>query len=109
MKDLNPKINASHSRISTPDISAMKQGDSGMDIGRIRLEEKGTGATRVNVISISFSVWLKGQDGNKVFLPSRNYTLRLRFEPYLITPATIPDSTRRRAVRMEIPIVVTAG
>ncbi len=86
------------SRISAPDISAMKQGDSGMDIGRIRLEEKGTGATRVNLISISFSVWLKGQDGNKVFLPSRNYTLRLRFEPYLITPATIPDSTKRRAV-----------
>lgn len=86
------------SRISAPDISAMKPGDSGMDIGRIWLEENGTGANRINLISISFSVWLKSQQGGKIYLPSRNYTLRLRFVPYLITPANFPDSARRRAV-----------
>ncbi len=72
--------------------------NTGVEVRQVRLEERNPGPGRTNIMAVQFAVWGLGQGGTHVFVPGREYTLRLRLTPYLVTPRIVPDEGKRRAL-----------
>src|SRR5207248_1306195 len=70
--------------------------DSGFFVNDVALSEQGTGAQKLNLLTIQITPWLRGADGNPVSL-QRSYRLTLKIVPYLVTATTIPDPQKRQA------------
>ena len=77
-------------------METSQDASSGVDIGTVRLsEETNAQGQRLNLLRVVISPWMRGGGDSTVSL-QRSYELVLQLVPYLITPATEPDSTRRR-------------
>jgi len=71
-------------------------GSSGAFVRNIELRELAVpGSKPLSVVQIRLEPWLKGASGQPASL-QRQYELTLRATPHLITPATVPDATRRK-------------
>jgi hypothetical protein len=69
-------------------------GPSGAFVRTIELKDlAGPGGTST-VLQITLEPWLRGASGQPASL-QRTYQLTLRVTPHLVTPATVPDPTRR--------------
>jgi hypothetical protein len=77
---------------------ALPNDNTGVEVRQVGLEERNPGPGRTNILAVRFAIWGRGQGGEKVFVPGREYTLRLRLTPYLVTPRIVPDEAKRRAL-----------
>ena len=77
----------------------------GVLVQNVRLEERDAGIERLNLLIITLTPWVLHQEAaaqggwrlSKTQI-DRFFELRLRLAPRLVTPATVPDSDRRRGL-----------
>jgi hypothetical protein len=69
---------------------------SGIFVDNVTLSEQGTGAQKLNLLTLRITPWLRGQSGNPASL-QRSYRLTLKVVPYLVTPSTVADQQQRQA------------
>jgi hypothetical protein len=84
-----------HYAVATPETAT-----SGVHAGFVTLLEKTVNGEKLNVVEVTIRPWLRGSGATDapVEFPGRSYILRLKLVPYLITPETIPDEAKRRAI-----------
>jgi len=73
----------------------------GADIQQISLIQQDSQGTyaNMNLLGLQLAVWMTNpQNSNKVYLPSRTYTLLIQLVPHLISPATITSLPARQTL-----------
>ncbi|MEZ4772603.1 MAG: hypothetical protein R3D00_05415 [Bacteroidia bacterium] len=79
-------------------MDAPTTASSGVEIGTVRLsQETDAQGAPLHLLNVVISPWMRGNGDSLVSL-QRSYELKLQLIPYLITPATEPDSNRRHAL-----------
>jgi hypothetical protein len=71
--------------------------DSGVFVDSVSLAQTGSGAQRLSLADVMVTPWLLGNNGVHARW-TYSYTLRLKIVPYMVTTATVPDESKRRAL-----------
>lgn len=84
--------------VATPDADECgAQTKTGVFVRDVKLEEVTEAGAKLNLLTIRLEPWMRGQSGAPVGL-QQSYRLRLRLVPSMVSPATVPDQARRRAL-----------
>ena len=98
---------ATDQELAVPDGQPNHIPSSGIVVKSVTLQEMMVGAERVNLLEIQITPWLLSKTSDPQHAGAwtlakgevqRYFALRLRLAPRLVTPATVPDLARRRAL-----------